>query len=736
EPSQLYQQWEEVAKRSNRTSYLISSLPPLKQMPIPDSSFDVNIEEPTSNYLPDLLDENIPTDEVDAVPQFHYQGSRTDVVAPQGVPHNAGLWMPPPVSYSSAHSLDEPPQQLRPFGAAAAEADFQELQQEQERFLHEGRDTPIFGQLSQSAETVAASEPDTTPPPLQAAAAAVPAARAPPTFGCLQQQQQPAAAIAIPAVREEEEEPAPPPASPPPPDPQPHSLLELARPSWKMIEQQAQPPQLLHEETLLYTAPPAPKSAKNLLAKGGPPVKTEDAQVEERKAAEGDHGKSYDRYVRRLGLERRNCDGRVETAEMLAERDRLVNRREMSKEALAMAAEDETTRAHSHDGHWRLLERGCSSRTSRWFRQEGGEGALTLPTTDRSEAALDPAVQESLGKRSESQYTNDSLVSDEVEADLHSDKEELHWKRGFVLNYLPTSETRERMELEIFTLQGRRFLNARMDDSFVSRRVKFALLPNGEAIVRKASYSTSGLFSVNLRHGKLIRIDSTAIVAYRHPGSLTAHMMWSDDIGLVAVRDSDVSKYDTSMRRTLPLMEPLRVVQIKMQAEHGPPERYLDPTKWHIHNIGELTEESELEAALHDTAWPRLAQRVDDLVWTKEEGAKIYLRSRSFPDRLVMCRKEQWSREERDERCRHYRKLRFSAVMVPHEPHREDRVHHWQCLVLAPLPYASIVTEGRIFNYRPLNSLVALRKASLPEGWKNEKDEAPYKVVLIDIESR
>lgn len=30
------------------------------------------------------------------------------------------------------------------------------------------------------------------------------------------------------------------------------------------------------------------------------------------------------------------------------------------------------------------------------------------------------------------------------------------------------------------------------------------------------------------------------------------------------------------------------------------------------------------QESLHDTAWPRLAQRIDDLQWVEMDGSKVY----------------------------------------------------------------------------------------------------------------
>ncbi|KAF8376355.1 hypothetical protein PRIPAC_82784 [Pristionchus pacificus] len=525
--------------------------------------------------------------------------------------------------------------------------------------------------------------------------------------------------------------------SPPPPDPMPvqvSSLAHLFAPGWRReaertalvvpVVQSVRPMQRVLRASFSSTPPSTPTSKKNLLnaaIKNMPPPKSHAQRMEEERKRENE--RMYDRFVRRLSLERRTTDGQMETLSRLEERDRLLTRREITVDALKKAvAEAPRTRSISHSGSWRMLE-GDSASKSKWYKLE----------EERCDILDDLDVS---GHQTDSLYTNDSLTSEPKERELDVDRSHLSWQRGFVIRAFLLSDTNT-YEFEVFTLAGRCYVRTAQTEDLSTLRVKFALLPDGTAIVRKSSYCSSGLFSLNLRIGKLLKINSTAIVGYRHTGSTSDWIMWSDDIGLIMATDATVSKYDTDIRRTLPLMVPLRVVSIKMQAEHSSSrDRRIDPRAWEIHQIGEMTEESDLES-LHDTAWPRLAQRVDDLQWVEMDGNKIYLRSPSFPERRIHCRIDQWMRTEKDEKNRIYRARRkFTAVMVPYQPHLSTRRDEWQCLLLAPISLVAEETENRIFNYHSLSKVLEARKQSLPEGWDPEASPAPYPVISLDLDSR
>ncbi|GMT08580.1 hypothetical protein PENTCL1PPCAC_30754, partial [Pristionchus entomophagus] len=238
-------------------------------------------------------------------------------------------------------------------------------------------------------------------------------------------------------------------------------------------------------------------------------------EAEKRKIEE--YKKRFGRIVRRLSLERSAADDSIETSSRLHELDRLASWKELTREGLAEALKGTRRRSHSHNGKWRHLDAETPN-TSRWFNKEKEKKG------DRDEKLGDLDAEIGQG-RSESLYSDDSQMTQENERKLEFDRENLHWQRGFVIRSFPRPG-KLTFEFEIFTLQGRKYLLTTNTIDLSTLRVKFALLPNGEAIVRKSSYCCSALFTLNLRIGKLLKITSTAIVAYRHPDCERPWLMW------------------------------------------------------------------------------------------------------------------------------------------------------------------------------------------------------------------
>ncbi|GMT24520.1 hypothetical protein PFISCL1PPCAC_15817 [Pristionchus fissidentatus] len=477
-------------------------------------------------------------------------------------------------------------------------------------------------------------------------------------------------------------------------------------------------------------SPKAPHSRLALVPLPSTDIQPIEVESEETRIRREENELLYARYKRAVLLDK-DSQGRIETWSRLEEVDRSMTRKEITVERIQEVRQEIKCRASSHNGRWRFKESKS--------RKREGEKSKKDRRPDPKECK-DLAMLGSIGKRTNSVYTFDSQTGVESEQAMMKEVKEhnLLWRRGFVIRSmlvpLSNGDSTKVYELEVFTLRGRLFVKTCSGDNFGSLRVKFAKLEGDMYIVRRSSYSSSCLFSINLRIGKTMKINSTAIVAYKHPKSRMHWMMWCDDIGLIYVTKEEAIKYDNDIRRKLPLMVPMRIVTVKMQAEHfSDATHYMDPRRWLVKEISEMVEESDMES-LHDTAWPRLAQRIDDLKWEKMEGQTIHLHSPSFPERKIRCSVDQWVRGEKDETDKSYRRYQFTAIIVPYDPiHSSNK---WTCLVMAPLVVIAAATEGRIYNYRPLNHLVAARERSLQKGWRSDKENVSFPIFPYDTESR